>query len=139
MQKLASVALASELDNLSRFTSCASEAARGHGLPPERVGQVELAVEETVLNICQHGGTPGPVPIEMTCLSDGDSFLVELADRGVPFDLTAQPAPDLGLDLAQRPIGGLGTHLVREIADALTYRREGGRNILLMTFGRSPR
>ena len=35
--------------------------------------------------------------------------------------------------MEERPIGGLGIHLMRRFMDGLDYRREGTRNILRMT------
>ena len=35
----------------------------------------------------------------------------------MPFDPLSQPPPDLDADIVDRPIGGLGVHLVRDLAD----------------------
>ena len=50
---------------------------------------------------------------------------------GAPaYDPLAHAPPDLDADIADRPIGGLGIHLVRELAQDARYRREDGWNIL---------
>ena len=133
MRKIASVALPPALDNLPRFIACVSQAARGQGLG-ERVGQVELAVEEAVTNICKYGGAPGAAEVEIVCLAGPAVLVVEISDRGRPFDMTVWPAPDVKADVAQRPIGGLGVFLIKKVTDAVEYRREGGRNVLRLTF-----
>jgi anti-sigma regulatory factor (Ser/Thr protein kinase) len=46
--------------------------------------------------------------------------------------ICSTPKPDPGADIEGRPIGGLGVHIVRSMMDELEYRREGGRNILIM-------
>ena len=51
-------------------------------------------------------------------------------DDGAPFDPLAHPSPDLEADLEDRDIGGLGVHLVRTLADEITYVREARHNLL---------
>ena len=63
---------------------------------------------------------------------DGEGVAVRVEDDGRAFNPLDVPRPDLGLDLAKRPIGGLGVHIVRSVMDALEYRRENDRNILIM-------
>ena len=132
MREIGFLTLPSNIKDLPRFIACASDAARGLGFKPERVGQVELAVEEAVANICRYGG--GFVPIELSCLTEKGVFAVQISDGGRPFDPTAAPAPDLKADIASRPVGGLGIHLIRKVCDDVQYRRDGGRNILRLVF-----
>ena len=40
--------------------------------------------------------------------------------------------PDITLSAADRQIGGLGIHLVRELMDSINYEREAGKNILTL-------
>ena len=42
---------------------------------------------------------------------------IEFADDGQPFDPFAKTAPDLNQSAESRPLGGLGLHMVRELAD----------------------
>ena len=56
-----------------------------------------------------------------------------IADDGRPFDpLTEAPEPDLESAIEDRPIGGLGVHLVRTMMDEVRYRREEGKNRLTL-------
>ena len=55
---------------------------------------------------------------------------MEFTDDGLAFNPIAQPLPDLEADIDERPIGGLGVHLVRELAERVDYTRTRGRNIL---------
>ena len=63
---------------------------------------------------------------------DGDSVCLRVEDDGRAFNPLDVPSPDLGLDFAERPVGGLGVHIVRSLMDTLEYRREDDRNILIM-------
>ena len=104
-----------------------------HGLSPEVVFKVNLALEEVVANIISHAyDNEDEHQIAIRVALDGDGVSVRVEDDGRAFNPLDAPRPDLGLDLAERPIGGLGVHIVRSVMDALEYRREDGRNILIM-------
>ena len=66
----------------------------------------------------------------MSASRSGRGCAMEFTDDGLAFNPVAQPAPDLEADIGERPIGGLGVHLVRELAERVDYTRTRGRNIL---------
>ena len=53
---------------------------------------------------------------------------LRLRDWGVAFDPLAATAPNNVADITARPVGGLGIHLVREMADHCAYARRDGCN-----------
>ena len=58
---------------------------------------------------------------------------VEIADDGRPFNpLEDTPTADTTSPMDERPIGGLGVHLVRTLMSDVRYRRENDRNRLTM-------
>src|SRR3546814_19164958 len=59
---------------------------------------------------------------------DGDRLSLQFSDDGAPFDPTATAAPNLDADIDDRPIGGLGLHLIKQLAEEISYRRDGGFN-----------
>ena len=107
------------------------------GLPDERIDELNLLIEELVTNVSTHAypeDRPGDVTVTYAVPAPGE-LSVEVADRGVEFNPLQSDPPDLTLSLDERPIGGLGIHLVRAFAKSLSYRREQGWNRL--TFGLS--
>ena len=85
-------------------------------------GDLVLAVNEAVTNVLLHGydGQPGPVTI---CVENvNDDLRVVLTDSAPPFDPTRVPPPDIFLPLEDRPLGGLGVHMMRQLTDELVYR-----------------
>ncbi|MDD4004427.1 MAG: ATP-binding protein [Elusimicrobiaceae bacterium] len=130
-----SLRLPATLANLEEFRIFVTDGAVKAGMDEARIMQITLAVEEAYTNICKYAYPSDPRDAELTCDLTGERALViELADSGAPFDITAAELPDTGIPLEDRAIGGLGGLLIREMADETQYRREGARNILRLTF-----
>ena len=95
---------------------------------------LNLALEEAVTNVILYAypaGSDGLVDIEAIMGKDILEFII--SDSGVAFDPTAAPEADISLGVEDRPIGGLGIFLVRNIMDTVSYQRTDGKNILSMT------
>ena len=70
----------------------------------------------------------------MTLGHEGGRVTAEVEDDGRPFDPFADaPTPDLEQSLDERPVGGLGVHLIRSFMEEVGYRREGERNLVSLT------
>ncbi len=95
---------------------------------------LRLALEEAVVNVMEYAypaGTKGDVIIRVT--SDGERLRFIITDSGVSFDPTEASKADTTLSAEERPVGGLGMLLVRELMDSINYERIDGKNILRMT------
>lgn len=101
-----------------------------HGVPPGATAQLMIAFDEIVSNVLDHGGDSGVPAIEVALAVADGAINVEISDDGRPFDPLSAPPPNTTLPVEDRPIGGLGIHLVRELMDEVSYRREGKRNRL---------
>jgi len=103
-----------------------------HGIARELRDDMRLIAEEVVSNAIEHGedGEPTPRRIAVDIARDDDGLHVEFRDNGKPFDPLDQEPPELDADILDRPIGGLGVHLVRELARSVRYVREEPYNVL---------
>lgn len=114
-----------------------TEAAAAAGLHPARLLHLQLAVEEVVVNICTYAYQVPPATVTISTSVAAGRFLVEITDRGVPFDPCTATDPDCAADLAHRPVGGLGILLARRMMDEVHYRRDRDQNILTMAIALS--
>lgn len=105
------------------------------GLPMSTVFQLNLALEEAFVNVVDYA-YPGKngMPVQLNMDGKGETLIFTLIDEGEPFDPTTLEAPDTSLPAEERPIGGLGVFLVKQIMDEVRYERQGTRNILTMTY-----
>ena len=94
---------------------------------------LNLAIEEAVVNVMNYAypeGTVGYVDIEAEADDDFVTFVI--SDTGKPFDPTQKDEVNIALSVEERPIGGLGIHLVRRMMDEISYRYADHRNILTL-------
>lgn len=119
-------------NQLEQIPAAVEEFAERDNWPPDLVFKLNLVLEELGVNIVNYSGATGE--IEISLASDGETVTIEIADNGRPFNPLAElDTPDISAPLGDRPIGGLGVHLVRSMMDELSYSREDGMNRLAMT------
>ena len=107
--------------------------AETHALPATVRRSVNVALDELLANALSHGQSgrdPCSVTIEVEL--DQERVTVILTDDGTPFDPFGRDAPDTGLSVEDRPIGGLGLHLVGQLMDQVSYQRRDGHNIVVL-------
>ena len=103
------------------------------GIDPKQAKKIRLAVEEVVVNVIDYAypiGIEGDITVHAS--SDGSQVKFVIVDTGTPFDPTEKEKADTTLSVDERPIGGLGIHLVRQLMDSMNYERQDGRNILTL-------
>jgi serine/threonine-protein kinase RsbW len=125
---------------IEKVVEFAERFGEGHQLPAEVVMTMHLVLDEVVANVISHAyNDTGEHQIHVTLALDESVLTIRVEDDGRPFDPLAAPPPDLDLPLEERPVGGLGIHIVRSVMDAVEYQRDGDRNVLIMTktIGRS--
>ena len=126
---------ASDADNLQYIQGSVEELGEREAWPESLTFKVNLVLEELGINILTHGGKDMErrPEIEIVLTSEDHALTIEVLDDGHPFDpLQDSPNPDLAATIEDRPVGGLGIHLVRNLMDDLHYQRDAGRNRLTL-------
>lgn len=122
--------------------------ADGH---EDMLGFVELAVEELLVNVVNYayagegasglaGASSGKwgmleLGFRQVSMDDVPYLCVWIRDWGAPFDpFLEAPVPDTSLDAEERPVGGLGVHLVKNVSAHHCYSGEDGENTIELYF-----
>ena len=94
--------------------------------------RLAIVLEELMTNVAKYAypADAGSKAVAITLARDEDRLIIEFEDQGRPFDPLAYQLPDLEAALDDRPEGHLGIHILRQLADEITYRRADGRNIV---------
>jgi serine/threonine-protein kinase RsbW len=132
MNRLILPASAGSISALSEFVRGGAVAT---GIADDELVKLDLVLEEILINVARYAYTPETGAVEVAYAQAGPGKLhVEIADYGRVFNPLQADPPDLSRGLADRPIGGLGVFLVRNMVDSIAYRREGNRNVLSFMF-----
>ena len=119
-----------EIPQLSVFIDSFAEEI---GLDFSLTMSLNLAMEEAVANVMQYAYPQGEQgKIDISANIDGDDVVFIISDSGVAFNPTTKSEVDINQMAEDRPIGGLGIHLVRNIMDSVQYERLNGKNILTL-------
>ena len=126
--------LHNEIKQISRLEGWLEGIAEETGMDMQTTLNVNLALEEAVTNVILYAYPEGiHAPLFLTADVTPSLITFTLSDNGIPFDPTAAPEANINAPASERPIGGLGIHLVREIMDSVVYTFDDGKNILTMT------
>ena len=128
-----SITLSNNTQETPQLATFVDEVCEALEFSPTLTMQMNLAIEEAVVNVMKYAypsGTKGNVNIEAQANDVRLKFTI--TDSGMPFDPTVQTEVDTTLSAEERPIGGLGIHLVRQIMDSINYERVEGQNVLTL-------
>jgi anti-sigma regulatory factor (Ser/Thr protein kinase) len=106
------------LEELSRFVA---EFLSRHGLAPSNAYDIDLILEELFTNVLKYSSGSDTVAVQLQ--SEGPTITISLSEFDVAraYDITRSPDPDLSRPIEERKVGGLGIHMVRQLADTIRY------------------
>jgi serine/threonine-protein kinase RsbW len=134
MKAVFRMSIGADLDEVAKVLSAFGVFADAEGLPASARRAAFVVLDELLANTVSHGlegRDDGEVTVEVSW-SPGWLTLT-VSDNGRAFDPFARAAPDTTLSVEDRPIGGLGIHLVKQLVDEVSYRRDAHHNIVVLT------
>ena len=128
-----SLVLQNDVRQVKTLNAFVQQVTERLGIDAKLGKQIKLAVEESVVNVMDYAYPPevtGDIEVQVT--SDGQWLEFVIKDSGVAFDPTEKEKADTTLSAEDRPIGGMGILLVRELMDCINYERTDGKNVLTL-------
>jgi len=107
-----------------------------NGLPGKIIFHLTLVLDELITNIIDYGYADfDEHPIDISLSMDGDILTIRVEDDSEPFNILEAPEPELDVPLEERdrPIGGMGIHLIKNMVHGIEYEREDGKNVLTLS------
>lgn len=129
-----------DIDEISRLAPFIEEVADAYSIAPDVAFKVNLALDEALANSISYAypeGTEGSICLEAEMekredKAEGGELVFRIIDQGVAFDPTQEGEVDTTLSVEERPIGGLGIFLIKQMMDSVTYCRIDDKNILTL-------
>ena len=128
-----SIILANDIAEISKLNGFVEEIGEAFSLSPDIVFNLNLVLEEDVVNVINYAYPKEEhESIYLSANLQDDTIVLVLTDTGKEFDPTMAPEADITLSADERPIGGLGIFLIRQIMNEVRYERIDGKNVLTL-------
>ena len=125
------------LEKLYDILNFVRQEATHMGFQSNALFKIELAMEETLVNIINHGyrGQPGFIFVQCDPTDHNRKGIrITIKDSGIPFDPVEKKVdmdPQSTL-LKDKKVGGYGIYFIRSIMDDTQYTRENDYNVLTL-------
>jgi anti-sigma regulatory factor (Ser/Thr protein kinase) len=127
-----SITLPNDISTISQLSEFVETVCEEKGLDMALTMNLNLALEEAVVNVMSYAYPDSQGDVKVDIIIDDQKVVSILTDSGIPFDPTQKGDVDTTLPAEERPIGGLGIHLVKQIMDKVSYQYVGNQNILTL-------
>ena len=123
-----------DLSELGRLNELLSRFCRENRLPEDVAMEIGLALEEVFVNVVRYAYEDSAEhEILVSVAAENGEAVLAVEDDGIAFNPLEVPPVDTSLAIEDRPVGGLGIHLVRSVMNEVNYARKNGRNRLEMS------
>ncbi len=126
--------ISARLDNVRQACDFVVEAAESAGLDERAIYHCQMAVDESLTNIIEHGYQfkGDDHQIEIACTTRDRAFEIVIIDDSPAFNPLEHQAPDPTSPLDSREPGGWGIYFIRRLMDDVRYRHANARNFLTL-------
>lgn len=127
--------VANDIQALPPFAEELESFCDGAGVPMNMIYPLNLVLDEWLTNLISHAFKDDSKHDIVVNVDVGEEAVtMTVTDDGLPFNPTVDaPAPPIEGDIEDRPIGGLGLHLIRRLMDGVSYESSpAGTNCLTL-------
>jgi len=135
MKKQFSIIIKNKLSEIGRVVGFFEKFQEFHNLAKDVVNAVQVALDEMISNIILYayeGKEEHEIFIKVR-MTDA-AVILQIRDDGKKFNpfSSTQTKADIQSSIEERPIGGLGVHLVTSLMDSCEYNYRDKQNCLIM-------
>ena len=121
-----------EVDELTKLPEFVDTVCEEAGVDMALIASLNLALEEAATNVVLYAYDGGTGFVDIDAIYTPQQLKFVITDTGIPFDPTQMKDADITLSAEERPIGGLGIFLVRQIMNTVHYERVNDHNVLTL-------
>lgn len=114
-----------EAHSLALIRMMVTSLAEMAGMDENRIGEIELAVDEACSNVVDHayrGMNPHP-NFNLSVYVEDNDFVIDIVDRGRHFNFNAHVMPKFPDHWDEGNVRGVGLFLIRKTVDQVSYEQ----------------
>lgn len=125
------ITLENKIEQLPLLSEFVRNMCGQHGVPAEIIDDLDVAMDEIGANISMYAFPENEThSYYVSFHNEAGELVFTFEDDGVPFDPTQPVDGHLDLPPEERPLGGLGIMMVKELMDKVEYERRDNKNIV---------
>ena len=132
MQK--TIELKALIENFASLSSWLSDIAASWEIKGGLINKINICLEEIFVNICSYAYPEKTGTVKVSTDKTNNEVILKFEDEGYEYNPLQKQDPDISLSYEERPIGGLGIFMVKEMSKKIEYERKNDKNILTITF-----
>ena len=136
LMSLLMVSVSNDINAIGGINDQFNAFAERCGVPAAVQRRMNVCLDDLLNNIVSYGYCDEEVDdeheIELHFRLLDSELVVTIVDDGKPFNPFGNEPPDTCLSVEERPIGGLGVHLVKNFMDKVHYERHGENNVVTL-------
>ena len=121
-------------EHYKEFYTWLHEACQECNLNDDLTNKLDMCAEEIFANVAFYAYPEKNGIIDVSFNKSNNNIILEFKDEGTPYNPLEKPDPDITLPPEERPLGGLGIFMVKQMADDISYKRENNQNVLTLFF-----
>ena len=119
-------------ENYKEFYTWLHSVCKEWSISDDLANKIDMCAEEVYANIEFYAYKNRNGDIEVKMHKSDNKVTIEFADSGTPYNPLERPDPNINLPPEERPVGGLGIYMIKQMSDEITYRYENSKNILTL-------
>ena len=127
--------LKASIENFAQLSARWHNIAASWDLDSALINKIDVCLEEIYVNIASYAYDDKEGTAKISFDKQDNEITLKFEDEGIYYNPLQKEDPDITLSLEERPIGGLGIFMVKEMSKDIEYKREGNKNILILKFG----
>lgn len=121
-------------ENYNKFYNWIHETCNKWELDKDLTNKLDMCAEEIFANVTFYAYPEKHGYIEAELSKFENKIILRITDEGKGYNPLEKPDPDINLPPEERPLGGLGIFMIKEMSDDISYKRENNKNILTLIF-----